>query len=147
MFVSLRLGLFVRVVLVAAFIAGALMLVLSARTQPEATQPGPSAPTSENVRGSERPAVEVGYRVSGTGGAGLNLRACPDVDCVKVGRLDEGAAFVATCWQPGSDVSGNTMWLSGEVDGRAGFAAAHYLRPDTAAGAPACPDPAATLAR
>ncbi|MEU6641222.1 hypothetical protein ABZ863_01585 [Saccharomonospora sp. NPDC046836] len=145
MFVSLRLGLFVRVVLVAALVAGGLMLVLTSRAEPHSTQPGTQSATAESVQAADAPAG-TRYRVSGTDGVGLNIRACPDVDCIKVGWIDEGSPFVADCWRPGTPVSGNTMWLSGTVDGRAGFAAAHYLRPATGQGAPKCVD-ALTLAR
>ncbi|PXY35038.1 hypothetical protein DI005_15810 [Prauserella sp. PE36] len=139
MFVSLRVGLFVRVLVVAAMVAAGLMLVLSSRAEQGAPQGGDRRAGTEQIQASE--AAETRYRVSGTDGAGLNVRACPDADCVKVGWLDEGAPFVGTCWEPGTAVASNTMWVSGTVDGRTGFVSAHYLRPESGVGAPACEDP------
>ncbi|PRX45461.1 hypothetical protein B0I33_109124 [Prauserella shujinwangii] len=149
MFVSLRVGLFIRVLVVTALVAGALMLALGARTRPSATQPGGDGSAPESVPATEAPAApprEIRYRVSGTGGAGLNVRACPDVDCVKVGELDEGATFAVTCWRQGPAVAGNAMWLAGTVDGREGFASARYLRPFTGVAAPACAEEPLALA-
>ncbi|PXY37697.1 hypothetical protein BA062_03495 [Prauserella flavalba] len=121
-------------------VAAGLMLVLSSRAEPGAPQGGDRRAGTEQVQANEA-AAETRYRVSGTDGAGLNVRACPDADCVKVGWIDEGAPFVGTCWEPGAPVSGNTMWVSGTVDGRTGFISAHYLRPESGVGAPACEDP------
>ncbi|ASR33894.1 hypothetical protein BAY61_01570 [Prauserella marina] len=140
MFVSLRLGLLVRVLLVAAAVAGVLVLALSAGSQIGASQSGDRGSPTGSVLAKNAPAG-TNYRVMGTDGAGLNVRACPDADCVKVGWVEEGDRFVADCWQRGAVVGGNPMWLNGSVDGRSGFAAGHYLRPDTGVGAPACADP------
>ncbi|MEU3273900.1 hypothetical protein ABZ639_23935 [Saccharomonospora sp. NPDC006951] len=141
MFVSLRLGLLVRALLVAAAVAGVLVLALSAGSRIGASQPdGDRGSPAGSVLAKNAPAG-TNYRVMGTDGAGLNVRACPDADCVKVGWVGEGDRFVADCWQRGAVVAGNPMWLSGSVEGRSGFAAGHYLRPDTGVGAPACTDP------
>lgn len=129
MFVSLRLGLFVRVLVAVAVAAAVLMLVFSGGVRPRAVESGTPHPTPESTRhGTE--VTDVRYRVSGTGGAGLVVRDCPDVDCTRLGRLDEGDTFVARCWQSGSTVAGNTMWVAGSFDSAQGFVSSRYLYPE-----------------
>lgn len=152
MFVTVRLGLFVRVVVVAAIVLGGLLLMLGAQSRPQTAPPEEPGSKPESVLASEAPvelADELEYRVSGTGGAGLNIRACPRLDCVEVAELEEGGLFLGACWQRGAAVSGDDQWVRGTAEGRngrAGYASARYLRApaDTA---PSCePRTPATLA-
>lgn len=52
-----------------------------------------------------------GYRVTGTGGVGLRVRADPyDANAAVVTVLPDGTAFSAVCAVRGRDVFGNTVW-------------------------------------
>lgn len=137
MFVSLRLGVLVRLLLAVAGVAGVLAVVLTAVPAPRVTEAGTPEPA---VQGPGLPAerVEADYRVRGTGDEGLNVRACPAVHCARIGRIGEGQTFAVTCWRSGTAVNGETRWLRGTVDGRDGFASRHYLRAHTGQGVPAC---------
>lgn len=139
MFVSLRIGSFVRVLAVVALAVAAAALALGWHARPGASQDGARATVPETTQSRETSA-EARYRVSGTDGAGLNVRACPDVDCIKVGWLAEHDVFVGECHQSGSPVSGDLRWLRGDVDGRTGFVAAHYLRAEGTSRVPTCVD-------
>lgn len=127
MFVSLRVGVFFRVVVVAAAVAAILVLLLTARTSPSPAPPD-EGNNPESVQATDRPAGPARYYVAGTHGDGLNVRACSGTTCARVGRLPEGALFIATCWEHGPPVAGDRRWLAGSVDGRQVFASAHYLR-------------------
>ncbi|MFC4001800.1 hypothetical protein ACFS2C_01730 [Prauserella oleivorans] len=139
MFVSLRIGVFIRVLVVVALTVAAVALALGWRAQPGPLQDGARDTVPETTQSRETFA-DGRYRVSGTDGAGLNVRACPDVDCIKVGWIAENDRFLGECWQSGSPVSGNSRWLRGEVDGSTGFVAAHYLRDEGASRVPTCVD-------
>lgn len=137
MFVSLRLGVLVRLLLAVAAVAGVLALILTAAPAPRDTEVGTAVPERQSSRtAADRGAAD--YRVSGTGDAGLNVRACPAVRCATIGRIEEGATFRVTCGRRGASVKGEVTWLRGTVAGRDGFASAHYLRADTGRAVPPC---------
>jgi hypothetical protein len=123
MLVLLRLGILVRVLAVVAVVVAvvALLLVGRAPTGTNFQVPG-TAPISIDAAGKSGP-----FRVVNTGNEGLNVRSCPDSACPKVGWIREGGEFAAGCWRQGTAVSGDRKWLSGTVNGKAGFASAHYL--------------------
>lgn len=137
MFVSLRLGVLFRVLAAVGFAGAVLALLISAGRTSDGAPGVPSRTPRIGVEVTSEP-QDVRYRVAGTGGAGLIVRTCPRVTCAKVGRLDEGSAQRVTCWRSGSEVSGDQRWLRVTVDGKDGFASAHYLRTDGGAGAPEC---------
>lgn len=138
MFVSLRIGVLVRLLVAVAAAVGVLVLALTAAAPaPRDTEVGTAVTATQGPR-SASDRVGVDYRVRGTGSAGLNVRACPAVDCAKIGRIEEGATFRATCRRRGTAVGGEVTWLRGTVDGRHGFASGHYLRANTTRGVPPC---------
>lgn len=137
MFVSLRLGVLIRVLAAVGLIGAVVTLLISAGTAPRVTPAAPSSVPHIGVEVTNEPRVIV-YRVAGTGGVGLNVRACAKAACPKVGWLAEGSTMRVTCWRSGSAVSGERKWLRGTVDGAEGFASAHYLRPRTTFTTPEC---------
>ncbi|SFB16554.1 hypothetical protein SAMN05216266_105316 [Amycolatopsis marina] len=144
MFVSLRAGLFVRVLVVVAVVAGVLAVLLSTAVAPRATEERDFGPPPINSKLAGAPPTSQ-YRVEGTGGAGLNLRACPDLGCVRVGKLGEGKPFTVECWQKGTAVSGDVRWFSGDAAGTKGFASGHFLRRHSGTHAAECGMPEAVL--
>ncbi|PXY31936.1 hypothetical protein [Prauserella muralis] len=142
MYVSLRLGLFVRLLVLTAVLTAMVLLALNARTDSPAVQPSPpSSPAEPAQAAPEREPVP--YRVWHTGGTGLNLRACPGTVCARAGLLHDGQTFAAECLLPGAAVAGERRWLRGTVDGTTVYASARYLRTATGTIAAACDVPAA----
>lgn len=63
--------------------------------------------------------------VTGTGGAGLNLRAQPTTDARVIGSAKEGT--VLTVLEGPTDAAGHTWWKARAPNGTEGWAAARYL--------------------
>lgn len=140
MYVSLRLGLFVRLLVLCAALAAVVLLALNSRAGSPAVEPVPTSPAESVQAGPERAPVR--YRVHGTGGGGLNLRVCPGTVCERAGLLHDGQTFAVECRRSGAAVEGERGWLRGTVDGTTVYASARYLRPVTGTAAAACDVPA-----
>lgn len=67
--------------------------------------------------GAEPSSAEVTGTVSGTGGAGLNVRALPATSSAVVTWLSEGASFAIDCQVEGELVSGTNVWSYSSAHG------------------------------
>jgi len=129
MLVVLRPGALIRVLAVTAVVAGLLAFLLgNGLTSGVGGAPGTTSPAPTPSGNQLTRTAPSSYRVVGTAAGGLNVRSCAASTCRRVGWLREGATFQADCWTRGTTASGDDRWLHGTVNGRTGFAAAHFLQ-------------------
>ncbi len=125
MFVVLRPGVLVKVLAATALAAVLLVLLLGGLASGPDGSSGAPPPADPGLLARTTPAT---YVVTGTGKNGLNVRSCAAAACRRVGWVAEGGTFEAECWTHGTPASGDDRWLRGTAAGRAGYAAAHFLR-------------------
>jgi hypothetical protein len=140
MYVAMRLGPLVRL-LVGVAVVSALVLVVIMAQAPAHGSGGPATPSSTLAAAAGALPL---FRIVRTDGGGLNVRSCPSSTCARVGWVGEGGSFTVDCSVTGSAEHGDVTWLRGMVGGRTGYAARYYLVPTSAAvdnqttGVPAC---------
>lgn len=138
MYVAMRLGPLVRLLVGVAVVTVLVLVVIMAQAPAHGTG-GPATPSSTLAVAGALPL----FRIARTDGGGLNIRGCPSSACARVGWVGEGGSFTADCSVTGSAEHGDVMWLRGTVSGHIGYAARYYLIPAGAdptvvVGVPAC---------